>query len=228
MRNVLIPDVAAAGLVLAESLRMRTYLSLLSLLLVAGCEGPSGPLTFPAVLGACDGPLLPASEAAPVVSEGAIDAGRFDAAVRAWQVAKQDTSATYSYRVSTQSWIGVGTDTVLNVRGDVVVSREFTRWAQDATTGARTTTATWREDASQLGTHAEGAAVATLDVLYQRCADEVLTRDPDTNRIYFGTYASGVLAHCTYVPRECADDCSSGVTVEALALCQGDPRGAAR
>ena len=88
---------------------------------------------------------------------------------------------------------------------------ESTAWVDDDTLAP--IALQWEERGAELGSHPEAAPLATLDALYERCRSEVLTRDPDENRIYLEFDERGILETCVYSPRNCVDDCSFGVTL---------------
>jgi hypothetical protein len=74
----------------------------------------------------------------------------------------------------------------------------------------------WMEEGPTIGSHPGSADALTLEQLYDRCEADVLSKDPAKNHIIFGLHPDGVLAYCEYAPKNCADDCSSGVSVSKL------------
>jgi hypothetical protein len=64
----------------------------------------------------------------------------------------------------------------------------------------------WVEDRGEVGSHDEGAPVATIEQLYDRC-DELLALPVDAApRLYF--HPDGLLMHCGYLAGDC-DDCQN-------------------
>lgn len=77
--------------------------------------------------------------------------------------------------------------------------------------------AAWQETVpEELGRHAEGAPVQTIDELYAACATNVLTQNPARNAITLEFRSDGILHRCLYVPKTCADDCEMGVRIDSI------------
>lgn len=71
-------------------------------------------------------------------------------------------------------------------------------------------------EGAALGSHEAGAAIRTVDELYSVCRDEVLTQNAFANDFYLSFRDDGVLNYCEYAPKDCVDDCSSGVNITDL------------
>jgi hypothetical protein len=56
----------------------------------------------------------------------------------------------------------------------------------------------------------------TMDALYDECENDVLCQDPRDNWLYVRVDSRGLMAECDYFPRNCSDDCFSGVTPLSL------------
>jgi hypothetical protein len=56
----------------------------------------------------------------------------------------------------------------------------------------------------------------TIDQVYDRCATEVLSKDPAENVIHLSTHPGGLLEVCSYREKTCADDCARGVRIDTL------------
>ena len=125
---------------------------------------------------------------------------------------------TYSYSVSTFSWTGYRTRTVLQFEQGVGTYRAFESVQLIGGAPSGPLVLEWEERGAEVGSHTNAAPVATVDQLYDRCAADVLTQDPNRNTITLAFDEHGVLAECTYVPMGCADDCTMGVWLAELAM----------
>jgi hypothetical protein len=147
----------------------------------------------------------------------AAERGRLEGSLATWKQLVQAQGDTYSYVVPTSSFTGWVTRTGLQVEAGVVTYRRY----ESSTVGPTGTTllpATlqWEERAAEVGSHQAGAAPSTIDALYQRCANQVLTQSPDTNVITLGLDDRSLLATCTFRPKNCQDDCAMGVVITEL------------
>ncbi len=111
---------------------------------------------------------------------------------------------------------GFGTKTTLTVQGKKVIARAYEAYTQDGNTGETTVTESWLEEGSAIGSHDVGADPVTIDTLYATCRSDVLSQSPLANTIYLEFRDDGVLRSCEYVPKDCLDDCSSGVNISIL------------
>lgn len=115
----------------------------------------------------------------------------------------------FTQRVS--SFVGSSCETELEVRGGRVVRRRQTSTGADGTPGE-----SWVEEGSALGSHQGCHPLQTLDDLYAICLDDVLCRDPADHYLNLKTFDDGLLSLCSYIPRNCADDCSVGPALSAF------------
>ena len=158
------------------------------------------------------GCLGPADSIAPSEIERA---SRLQESLDRWVAQRDAHQGTYRYTTVFVSWTGFRATTTLVVRDNAVVERHYESSAPTAE-GERSE-ASWREtEPEQLGLHAEGAAVKTIDELYAECAATVLTQNPSQNDISLEFRNDGILHRCTYVPNACADDCEQGVRVDRI------------
>jgi hypothetical protein len=147
------------------------------------------------------------------------DEARLEDSQSAWhELLRQQGAATYSYVVPTASFSGFSTRTTVQFENASATYRRYesTAWLDDNTLSP--IALQWEERGAELGSHTGAAPLATLDDLYERCRSEVLTRDPDDNGIYLELDARNILATCVYVPKNCWDDCSFGVTLAEVEM----------
>jgi len=129
---------------------------------------------------------------------------------------------TYSYAVETSSFSGSATRTLLQFEPGAELERAVATYrgfevATPTPEGARgPLVLQWEERGAEIGSHPDGAPADTVDVLYDRCARDVLTKDPKLNDISLEFDDAGILRLCSYFPRGCQDDCSVGVLISDL------------
>lgn len=140
--------------------------------------------------------------------------GELDRSLAVWNALKAENGNSYRYETSFASWAGFGNKTALTVQDGKVTARAYEayRYEEDR----MTITESYTEEGATLGTHESGAALRTVDELYGVCRAEVLTQDALANHVYLTFRADGVLETCEYAPKNCADDCSSGVSIAGL------------
>jgi hypothetical protein len=139
-----------------------------------------------------------------------------------WATKKQ-TCATYHYEVGDSSFSGWRAATTIAITDGQPSERSYSAGAPSAVDGTFTVTTTWTESDAEVGTHEVGRAARTMDQLYDDCSRDVLTKDRAKNLVTFQADQQGVLEQCWYFPKDCADDCSSGVVVSNFA-CGALPR----
>jgi hypothetical protein len=136
-----------------------------------------------------------------------------------WRKLADGSGDTYSYSVSTSSWSGYRTLTALQFESGAGTYRRFESNGVSFQQGSTAPLVVeWEERGADVGSHPTGAAVATVDQLYDRCALDVLSRDRNQNTITLDFDDRGILRACTYRPLNCADDCTMGVGIEDLVM----------
>ena len=150
--------------------------------------------------------------------DNAVERGRLEGSLATWKQLVQAQGDTYSYVVPTSSFTGWVSRTGLQVEAGVVTYRRYESSTVGPTGALLPATLQWEERAGAVGSHQAGAFPSTIDALYQRCANEVLTKSPDTNVIAFGLDDRNLLATCTFRPKNCQDDCAMGVLITELQL----------
>jgi hypothetical protein len=136
-----------------------------------------------------------------------------------WRELADGSGDTYSYLVSTYSWTGYQSLTALQFESGVGTYRLLESNGVSFQPGSTAPLVLeWEERGADVGSHLNGAAVATVDQLYDRCAKEVLSQDRNQNTITLEFDNRGILGVCTYRPTNCADDCTIGVWIENLMM----------
>lgn len=150
-------------------------------------------------------------QAVPPANNVPPEAERLEESLTDWRILKETNGGDYQYDVRFASWVGFSDTTTLEVRGDEVVLRRYE--ARDA---EGTVTESWTETGTELGSHDNGAPLRTIEVLYAVCRNEVLTQNRSENTIHLEFGDDGVLEYCQYVPKNCADDCARGVSINDI------------
>jgi len=142
----------------------------------------------------------------------------FDRSYETWLSYKSSQSNSYSYVVSSGSVLSnINTLTTLNIINGKVNSRNYiyNQYAPNSSTAI--VTKSWTENATQLNTHAnEGAEILTLDEVYSKAKSTWLSADKAINTIYFEAKNNGIISSCGYVPKNCADDCFTGINIQSI------------
>jgi hypothetical protein len=134
----------------------------------------------------------------------------------AWQDFKKTSNNTYAYTVTTSSWAGFGASTTILVSNGIVSGREYASYTLDGQTGQKTTQDSWSESRTTLNSHQAGAAAITMDAVYDQAAAVWLKADVNKNTIYFETNNQGMISTCGYAPKECMDDCFTGIHITGI------------
>jgi hypothetical protein len=125
---------------------------------------------------------------------------------QAWLETKASCDGAYHYTHFHSS--STGTLTVTKV--EIVADRPTARRLEPTGPGA----STWSETGAEVGTHTEGWPALTMEQVYDACARDVLSLDPDQYTRTVEADARGVLQHCgSTVKKGCATDCSQGYSL---------------
>jgi hypothetical protein len=142
--------------------------------------------------------------------------GDYALSYRSWLDFKDSSGNSYRYKVVSGSWTGYGTETIITVKKGKVVERSFVAKAY-ANNGTNTINILeqWTEDESQLSSHEKGAALRTMDEIYQLAKTDWLQKRDDATT-YFEAKNHGLISSCGYVPNGCADDCFQGISIDLI------------
>jgi hypothetical protein len=129
-----------------------------------------------------------------------------------WQLLKNQHYDKYQYSVSFSSWVGFSDRTTMTVHDGVVVKRAYEYFDQS---GKKSTS--WQENSvNEIGDHKRGAVPKTVDQLYYQCSADILSQSTQDNYISLAFDEQNILRQCTFRPKNCADDCAFGVSIESL------------
>lgn len=140
----------------------------------------------------------------------------FEISKDAWLNFKKSSDNTYKYTVINSSWTGFSWETTITVQKGVITNRSF----KYISTGGESNNIPqselqWVEEASEIGTHKNGAKPITLDEVYDLAEQTWLSNKGDV-KIYFEAKNNGMISLCGYVENGCADDCFTGVNINSI------------
>lgn len=157
---------------------------------------------------------LEACEAACAPDTPASLLQQLDAGEKRWLASKAAHGASYDYQTEFHSWVGFGHRTRVVVKNNRVSERHFESWQRDRQSGEK-----WVElTPDALGRHKMGADPLTMDQLYQRCRDDVLSKSTSAYDLSLRVGEFGQLVACTYRHLQCADDCTQGIALSGFSF----------
>ncbi|RAJ30211.1 hypothetical protein [Pedobacter cryoconitis] len=140
----------------------------------------------------------------------------FDRSHDSWMSFKKSSNNSYSYQVSSLSWTGTNSETVITIKNGKVTNRSYVYTIPGETQGSQPIVKNeWQEDQSKLNTHSTGAATLTLDEVYQKAKTEWLLKRKDAET-YFEANNNGMISTCGYVNNGCQDDCFNGIKIVSI------------
>jgi len=141
--------------------------------------------------------------------------GNYSTSYKAWTKFKSSVNNSYEYAVTSASWTGYATETIITVKDGKVVQRAFLAKTINGSTGATTIVKQWTEHSTTLNTHNEGAETLTMDEVYIKAKAEWLVSSKNTDR-YFETNNQGMLSTAGYTEKGCMDDCFNGIKISFI------------
>lgn len=148
------------------------------------------------------------------------DTGQLQASLRVFENFKTSSKNSYRYVTTLTTTIGINptyNETTITVTNGQISGREYAVYpitAINSTTHAPQFS--FIESGNTLGTHAEGAALLTLDAIYIKAQNEWLSVDKSKYNITFKTDNNGMISVCGYSPIGCQDDCFTGVSIKSI------------
>ncbi len=142
----------------------------------------------------------------------------YDTSYKAWISYRAGIHNSYKYTVNWGSWTGYGAEVTTTVNKGKIISRDYTsfKYRNDGT-NTKDTLKTWHEDDTHINTHGEEAGeLMTIDDVYTKARTVWLKVDASTNDIIFEAKINGIITNCGYVPRNCADDCFTGINITSI------------
>jgi len=145
-----------------------------------------------------------------------------------WEQLKVINGDSYAFTVSSQSWTGYQSTTTLTVTDGHVTGRSYRAFSVSHPENEETIYEEWTETGDNLGRHANGVPLVTIDDLYETCLKDYLVADELNNTLYFNTDPTGIINTCGYVPDDCTDDCYIGINIDSFSWLNKKRKGALR
>lgn len=131
----------------------------------------------------------------------------------AWGELRGRWGNSYLFERTFDVWADYQVTTTLRVESGEVVARHVDILDDGVHHG-------FLEEGAEVGTHRDGHPAVSIDRLYEKCQDEVLTQDPKRFVIEFRTWDNDLLRRCGYYPYGCTQECWQGVSVDAFRFCE--------
>ena len=133
-----------------------------------------------------------------------------------WNELKKTHGNSYIYQTTFTSFTGVGGTTEIKVENGTVRARIYQEFKINQNNGAKQVVFAYTETGEDLGLNRKGAPALTIDELYQSCANNYITVDPEKNAIIFQTSEEGLMTVCGFYPDGCMDDCFNGLRIDSF------------
>ncbi len=141
----------------------------------------------------------------------------FEQSLKTWQNLKDDNGEDYAYSSVSSSAFGFGSETIITVISGEVVRRSYQEFTFGENSFDRINTdVSYLEEGMAIGTNERGLMAVTIDELYDTCAGEYLTVNEVDNNVFFETETNGVVNLCGFFPKNCADDCFTGFSIDSF------------
>jgi hypothetical protein len=140
--------------------------------------------------------------------------------LQTWNTLKKENNNSYSYISSYQSWTGNYSNTKIEVKNGIPISRNYETGVMEYNISdnnkvdiKNTKNDTYSENQSNLGTHKSGFSAITIDDIYKKCITSMLKVSILNNTINFELDKNGLISSCGYTPKNCQDDCFRGIEI---------------
>jgi hypothetical protein len=122
--------------------------------------------------------------------------------------------ATYHYVRPSDSFTGSHSETTVEITADRPSQRRYLGRVALEDGGVEATT--WDERGADVGSHHDAYDAETVEQLFAECRTAI-AQDPAKNELRLVIGPHGVPTTCTFLPRNCADDCVMGVGIADFA-----------
>jgi hypothetical protein len=142
----------------------------------------------------------------------------FRQSLNSWEYFKKTSNNSYKYTqvLSSSVFSNGGAEILVKINNGIITSREYTRFEYKNGTKEKITIEQWNEGAAQVNTHTDVPKSLTLDEIYDKAEHEWLKQDKKTNTIVFETNLDGLISNCGYIPKNCQDDCFTGIALKSI------------
>ena len=143
----------------------------------------------------------------------------FQRSLNTWKKEKARCQGNYSYRVNWSSWTGFGNETIIVVRNNRVVERQFKSFSPPKQSSITTNTKNWKEKGDLIGSNQEGYPPKTMDQLYSEAANLINRPIPPSHLPTLRLNQGGILLSCFIQDTRIADDAPiQGVNITSISL----------
>lgn len=139
----------------------------------------------------------------------------FKRSFNAWIDFKKASENSYSYTVITSSWTGFSSETTLTVVNGQITGRSYILKGFKNNNPNIVVLEQWEEDTNSLNTHDRGAALLTLDEIYNLVKNDLLLKRPNAETS-FEAKNEGLISSAGYVEHGCQDDCFIGISIKSI------------
>lgn len=146
------------------------------------------------------------------------NSSEFEKSYNAWLKFKAESQNSYNYSVTTGSFTGFRTETIIYVQNGKVVKRSFKATTQHAGPPI-VVQEEWTEEEAGLNIHQRGAATLTLEEVYAEVRNNWLKKR-DKATTYFENKHNGMISLAGYEEDGCQDDCFRGIMIGFIAKIQ--------
>jgi hypothetical protein len=135
---------------------------------------------------------------------------QLDEAATRWAKDKLGCS-TYHYKRSSYSFTGSNSETSFEITADRPSRRTYVGHNVQDDGGVQTVQ--WDETGAAVGSHDDAYAAETVEQLFADCRTAI-AMNPTENDVRLMIGVHGVPIACIYIPKNCADDCVMGASIE--------------
>lgn len=138
----------------------------------------------------------------------------YERSLEQWNKDKKEHNDSYKFALSFSSAEGnFGQTTHFVVKEGLIVERSYESYVFDDD-GNKKQEDKYAETKKQIGNNNKGFPAKTLTELYDDCGNIYLPNSSPGDYIYFDSKFDGIMSICGYVPKNCADDCFEGVSLD--------------
>ncbi|MFT3904243.1 MAG: hypothetical protein QM727_13795 [Niabella sp.] len=140
----------------------------------------------------------------------------YNKSYRAWLGFKAASGNSYTYTKSSGSWTGYASTMTITVENGQITSRSYVATRIGDTPGDVVIIGQWTEGLDEINSHTDFGKAMTLDEVYGKAKSEWLNVSKKENHIYFEAKNNGMISTCGYFPKNCADDCFTGIHIDEI------------
>lgn len=140
----------------------------------------------------------------------------FATSMETWLDFKEDTNNSYQYTVVFSSFSGFSQKTTISVENGIIIKRDYKlSFLYEVPASYTNEDLEWSETENEIGSHDDGAALLTLDEIYNKAKSDWLIEKKDA-RVIFETNNNGMISTSGYIDKNCLDDCFIGIRIQSI------------